>query len=119
MKLRCRRSSRTCRRRCCRDDYLWRRSGLLLKIIVVIKARRRSWRCDVPLFADDGHFAGIVFIGRSPEVLARHLDELRLGLINERRAVLHTKTQDLFVVSGIARRAIFHKRIVAAGPRPS
>ena len=41
--------------------------------------------------------------------LARHLDEIRLLFLDERRAVLHAETQDLLVVSCIAGRAIFHR----------
>lgn len=64
--------------------------------------------------AYNSHFARVIFfcIGANNllKALARHLDEFWLRFVEQRRTVLHTKTQNILVITGLAGRAIFHSR---------
>src|SRR5690606_6161121 len=64
--------------------------------------------------ADDRDFVRFVLY-RFVKALTRHRDEIRLLFVNERRAVLHTETQNFFVVLGSAGRAIFHISFLVLG----
>jgi len=95
-----------------RSFFLWakHRFGLAIfrfgrnETAFLVHFRRRDRY--FPFFPYDRYLAWPVLF--SVNAGARHCREVRLAFLDQRGAVLHTKTQDLFVVAGPTRRAIFH-----------
>lgn len=86
------------------DNALGRVSGWLERFFYF--GRRRRDRIGGWLAANNGFFAEVVF-GRF-KIFAWHLDKSRGSFFNQRRTVLHTKTQNFLVVFSLASRAKFH-----------
>src|SRR5688572_25218137 len=96
----------------CRCFFFWAIYWLLRPVFRIRRLQlpflihlRRQYR-HLALLPDDRYFARIVL---NSQAFARHLDTFRLTLFDQGRAILHTETQNFFVVTSLTRRAVFHR----------